>query len=156
MEIPVTHKLFLKQKLTVCTADWFIGPKLILNGLPLKRARGAYSAEADNGDQVVIRFKTSFIDPIPTVRIGDDLIYLARKLEWHEYIWAALPIVLLFIGGALGAVAGILGSYCNFRILRSDRGGIMKYVLSGFTTLAAAILFFVAATAFQLFIRNSA
>lgn len=142
MEILVNHARFERQKLVVRTADWFSGPQLLLNGSPLKRIKGAYSAQEDDGGQMSIRLKIVFGDPVPRVRLNDEDVQIAKPLRWYEYGWAALPMVLLFVGGALGGLTGALGCYCNFRIFRSDRAGIAKLALSGVTTSLAAVMFF--------------
>lgn len=143
MEIPVAHTRFQKQQLTVRPAGWFSASQVLLNGARLKRVKGVYLARADDGSDVSIRLGAAFGDPVPTLRVGDEVVQLAKPLKWFEYAWAALPMLLLFVGGALGGLAGALGSYCNFRIFRSDRGGITKYALSGATSAIAVVLFFV-------------
>jgi len=63
------------------------------------------------------------------VVIGDETVLLARPLAWYEYVWVGLPVLLVFAGGALGALVGVVATYTSARIFRSDRGAFAKYVL---------------------------
>jgi len=44
-----------------------------------------------------------------------------RPLYWYEYGWMALPILLAFAGGGLGALVGLGAAHLNSRIFWSDR-----------------------------------
>jgi len=150
MDIQVSHARFQKQKLAVRTAGWFSGTKVLLNGVPLKRVKGTYPALADDGTQVPVRLSGAFGDPIPKLRVGEEVVQLAKPLAWYEYAWAALPMLLLFVGGVLGAVMGLFGSYSNFRIFRSSRGGAAKYALSGLSSIITVVVFLALVIAFRL------
>ena len=45
-------------------------------------------------------------------------------------MWIALPILLLFVGGALGGIVGALGLTTNARIVRSKMNGLAKFALT--------------------------
>ena len=154
MDLAVGHPTFKNQKLSVRTAGFFSGPKVLLNGVAVKRVKGKYTVKNDIGQEVDVELKSSFVDPIPSVKIGTEFIDLARRLTWYEYAWSGLPIVLLFIGGALGAVVGMVAAFSNTRILRSSRSTTAKYLLTGAMTAAAFVAFFVLATAFHIFING--
>ncbi|MGH9895757.1 MAG: hypothetical protein ACREA0_27990, partial [bacterium] len=63
-----------------------------------------------------------------------------------------LPILLVFSGGALGALFGMLATYSSTRVFRSDRGLGAKYVLSGALSLGAVAAFLASAIALQFMI----
>ena len=153
MDITVSHPSFVKRRLVVRTAGLLSGPKVLLLGAPVKRVKGEYVVVDDNRAQVTLKLKINFADPIPVLLVNDHEVRLARALEWYEYAWACIPIVLVFIGGALGGGIGAAGTYTNTRILRSDRGVAAKYLLSGLVTLGAIVAFFVAASMFASVIR---
>ncbi len=84
------------------------------------------------------------------------------NLKWYEFLWAELPLGLTVIGGAIGALFGAIGvlfgaisalvggiaSYFNIRLMRSDRGAVGKYGLTGLISLASVGLFIAAAKLF--------
>jgi len=149
MDIAVEHSAFLKQRLSVRASGWFSGPRLLLNGAPLTKKRGVYLARADNGGDVPIRLKIVLGDPIPVLTIGGETVRLVRPLTWYEYVWAAIPLVLLFVGGALGAFVGTVTTYANVRILRAPRGSAARYGFSGLATVGAFIIFFAVVVVLQ-------
>jgi len=77
------------------------------------------------------------------VVIGDETVLLARPLAWYEYVWVGLPVLLVFAGGALGALVGVVATYTSARIFRSDRGAFAKYVLTGLVSVLALVVFLV-------------
>jgi hypothetical protein len=106
------------------------------------RKVGGYSVAGDSGQELPILIEYYFVDPIPKVKIGDATIELAKPLQWFEYAWIGVPMLLVFSGGALGALVGAGSTVINGRIFRSDRGALSKYALAGVTTLLGAAVFF--------------
>jgi hypothetical protein len=154
MRIRVEHPAFKKKLLSIVPASLFAGPKLLLNGVVLKRKGGSYSVAGDSGPELQILIKYNFLDPIPKVKIGEATIELAKPLHWYEYAWIGVPMLLVFSGGALGAFVGAGSAVINGRIFRSDRGAVSKYALAGVTTLVGAMVFFVLAVAFRMAIAK--
>ena len=68
-----------------------------------------------------------------------------RPLYWYEYGWMALPILLAFAGGGLGALVGLGAAHLNSRIFWSDRAVWLRYVLTALVSLAAVGVFFIVA-----------
>ena len=58
----------------------------------------------------------------------------------------------MFAGGALGALAGMLGSYANFRVFRSDLGTFSKYGIAAGVSLLSLVTFLVSAIALRVLI----
>jgi hypothetical protein len=94
--------------------------------------------------------KYNLVDPIPTLSINDQLVKLAEPLQWYEYGWSGLPMLLVFAGGALGGLVGAYATVMNGRIFRSDRSLPAKYGLAGAVTVSGVLVFFVLAVAFRL------
>jgi hypothetical protein len=152
MQIPISHPAFKAKQLVVETAGFFRGPRLLVNGAPAKRAKGRYAVITDAGNELVLELKHNFLDPIPKVKIGEELIELARSLTWYEYLWIGIPIVLLFIGGGLGALVGISAVYLSARVFRADLNPFAKYGFTGLISLASGVVFVVLAAVVQLLI----
>lgn len=152
MDYPFEHPDFEGRALAVRTSGFFASAILIVDGAEVAGKKGKFSLHDNQGRPRELKLKASFLDPIPKVVLGDATIRLARSLTWYEYTWMGLPIVLVFSGGGLGALFGILASYSSSRIFRSDRKVGAKYMLSGIVSLGAVAGFFASVTAFQLLI----
>src|SRR5712691_1327920 len=116
MQLEVAHPAFKMQRLAVETAGWFRGPRLLINGALAEKRKGRYSVTSDSGVPTSIELKYNYLDPIPKVKIGDELVELARSLTWYEYLWIGIPIILIFTGGAIGGFVGALAVYTSARV----------------------------------------
>jgi hypothetical protein len=144
------YSAFKSQRLSVEPASGFGGPKLLLNNVVVKKRKGSYPVMSDSGSEVLVKMKYNLVDPIPTLSINDQLVGLAEPLQWYEYGWSGLPMLLVFVGGALGGLVGGYATVVNGRIFRSDRSVTAKYGLAGAVTVSGVLIFFVLAVAFRL------
>jgi hypothetical protein len=135
MRIEIKHPAFESQRLSVETASILTGPKLLLNDVVVKRKGRSYLVRSDIGQELAIKVMYNFLDPVPKMKIGEEMIELAKPLQWFEYAW-------------IGVGAG--STVVNGRIFRSDRSAVSKYALAAVTTVAGAAVFFVVAIAIQI------
>jgi hypothetical protein len=142
MRIEVRHPAFKTQRLSIQAASFFTGPKLLLNDVSVKRKSGRYPVVSDSGQEVLIQMKYNLLDPIPTLKIGDAPIELAKPLRWFEYVWIGVPMLLVIAGGAVGGFVGAGSTIVNGRIFRSDRSVVSKYALASVTAVTSAVVFF--------------
>ena len=152
MDYPFEHPDFQGRGLVVRTTGLFGGTCLVLDGATVEGKRAKYPVRDNAGRSRVIKLKGNGLDPIPKVDIDGTIISLTRPLAWYEYTWMGLLIILVFSGGALGAIFGLLATYSSARIFRSDRGTGSKFSLSGLVSLGAVAGFFVSVTVLQLVI----
>lgn len=149
MRIEIKHPAFTAQRLSVETASLFGGPKLFLDGAPVKKVKSRYPVTADSGAEVLVQLKFNLVDPVPTIKIGEETLKLADSLKWYEYAWSGLPILLMFGGGALGGLVGGAATVTNGRIFRSERSSVSKYALAAAITVSAAVIYLVLAIALR-------
>jgi hypothetical protein len=155
MEIAVNHEKLHGRRITVKTSGFFRGPRLLSNGNPIEGKRGTYALRDIHGKEVMVKMKGNFLDPIPKLEIDGEAFPLDRPLAWYQYVWMGLPIILVFVGGALGAVVGISATYSSARIFRSERTSFSKYLISGLISVAAVIVFVIALVSFQIVIHGT-
>lgn len=155
MEIPISRSGFEGQNLSVETAGFFRGARVLHNGNPVERRKGRYPVRSNRGEEVLIQLKGTFLDPIPKVIFGDETIVLARPLTWYEYVWIGLPVLLVFTGGGLGALVGLVATYTSARIFRSDRGALAKYGITALVSIVALIAFVILAVIVQQMIGGT-
>ena len=151
MRIQLPIPGFEGHELAVETAGFFGGAHVLLDGAILKKQGGRYRVKRNSGEELALKLEHNFLDPIPKVRVGDEVITLVRPLTWYEYLWLCVPILLVFAGGGLGALVGILATYTSARIFRSDRSTRAKYGLTALVSVAALAIFLILAVVVQVF-----
>ena len=151
-EIPIQLEGFGGRRLCVQTASAFSGPKLLIDGAPVKKEKGQYLIRDNGGNHVEVKLKHNFIDPVPIVEVAGRAIELARPLRWYEHVWMGLPILLVFYGGGLGAMCGYVAVCVNARIFRRELNPITTYLVTGLISVGSVAVFIVLATLiFSLF-----
>ena len=146
MDISIQHEGFGGRGLAVRTAGFFKRPRLLIDGNEVKGKRLRYTVRDNSGKEVPIRLKANFLDPIPRVEIASNIIDVARRFRWYEYVWMGLPILLVFAGGGhggLGILIGLMAVHSSTRVFRSERRPLAKYALSALISLAAVSVFVV-------------
>jgi hypothetical protein len=89
--------------------------------------------------------KSSFPDFAPSIVINDQKHLVASKLEWYQFTLATLPVLLVFLGGAMGGVLGIAATIFNFQAFRSESNRNTQYAKVIVTNIAAYLIFLVIA-----------
>jgi hypothetical protein len=92
---------------------------------------------------------------VPHLVVDDKVINLVEPLKWYQWMWGGLPIALIFIGGVLGAIAGIIGFTINIKVFRTELNSVLKYVVSGIVSILAVVTYFIAAMLFIMLIRGA-
>lgn len=142
---------FKQRPVELETAGLFGGPRLLQNGEPAPKGpkRGSFTLIRDDGTEVVARVRPSFfVDPVPAVQIGDQQIRVVRAFRWYEIAWLGLPVLLVFVGGAIGAGVGFAAAIVNATIMRSDRPALLRYLQTGGVSVLAVIAWLVIAVVF--------
>jgi hypothetical protein len=135
---------FEGRQLIVESSGFFSGPRLMLDGQPASKGpkRGQLLLRRNDGVDVIAQLRGVFVDPIPQVTVDGKTIKIAEPLPWYIWLWSGLPIVLLFIGGALGGGLGAAAMMINGRVFRTDMHGGLKFALTGAISLVTTLVFF--------------
>ena len=145
MRYPVAAPGFALHPVELETGGLWRGARLLQDGVPVPRgrARGTFAPRRDDGGEGTARLVASpfVIDPVPRVEIDGRRLDVVRPLRWYELVWVALPILLVFLGGALGALVGGVAAAVNARILRTDQPLGARYLLSAGVTLFAVAVY---------------
>jgi hypothetical protein len=142
---PIEHEAFAGRGFGLRPPGAFTGPKLVIDGAELAGKRGRFSVRDNAGNDVEVRLKRSGLDPVPKVVIGERTIQVARPLAWYEYAPLALSWVLVPLGGALGALTGIVATAVGARVLRSDRPPAARLALAAAISVGSVVAFFLVA-----------
>lgn len=92
-----------------------------------------------------ISIRTKTYDPVPFLLVNDKEINLFPALTWYQYALGAVPILLLFLGGAIGGAIGVGAVFVNYNIFRGDDSTTMKYAKVLAVILLSYVLVFLIA-----------
>jgi len=138
VKYPIEHDDFQGRDLAVRIDGVFSSAKLYEGPSLVSGSRNKFVLRDNHGQERTIQLRATLLDPLPVVEIDDEKIRLDRALAWYEYLWAGLPVVLIFAGGALGGLFGASAAFVNARVFRSDRSNPVKYALSALASVGAA------------------
>jgi hypothetical protein len=149
MRYPLVLKGFEGQTLEVQPAGILSGPQLLVNGQPAAKGprRGLMLLRRNDGRQVVAAWRAQIFGlDVPQLLLDGQRVNIVEPLRWYVWAWSALPILLVLIGGALGALAGFIGFGINTKIFRTSLPGPAKFGLTVLVSLLAVGVYLVAAT----------
>lgn len=112
------------------TSIWTGKSKLFMNNTELKKSteKGKpFLIPRPNGSLALAFAKQTYPDLVPTLEIDGKINHIVEKLKWHEYMIGGLPIILIFLGGAIGGLIGVIASLTNFIIFRQGGNPMLKY-----------------------------
>ncbi len=147
---------FEGQKIGVNYSFW-TGAKLLVNGQPAPKGkkRGEMILQRDDGTPVTIKWKPQVLGlDVPQLEAEGKTIRLVEPLKWYQLVWGGWPILMIFFGGALGAIAGFIGFLINTKIFRTQMSGILKYVLAGLVSVLSVVAYFVLAILFTILTQS--
>lgn len=156
MSYTVNIEGFEGQKIGVNVGFW-TGPKLLVNGelAPKGSKRGEMLLQRNDGNQVIAKWKPQVLGlDVPQLVADGKTIQLVEPLKWYQLIWGGWPILMIFMGGALGAIVGVIGFLINTRIFRANLNGLVKYLATGIISVLSVIAYFVTALIFSSLIRG--
>jgi hypothetical protein len=86
----------------------FRGARVLVDGQPAPKGpkRAQFLVSGTDGRDSVLELKTKLPDPVPQVVWGGQTIKLEEPLKWYQWLWSGVPLLLLFVGGALGGASG--------------------------------------------------
>ncbi len=148
MNYPITLEGFEGQTIEVQPAGTFSGYKLLVNGQPAPNGpqRGQMLLRRNDGTQVIAAWKVHLLGfDVPQLVVDGKPIALEKPLKPHEWVWAGWPVLLLFVGGALGAIAGAIAFSVNIKIFHSSLGRVEKYLLTAAISAVAVMAYLVVA-----------
>lgn len=67
------------------------------------------------------------------------------KLAWYETLWIALPIALVFVGGAIGGACGGAAWGVNKKVFEVTKNPVLRYLWTGLISLAAVVAYVIVA-----------
>lgn len=146
MAIPLQIEGFDGHKIEVVPAGVLTPARLLFDGLPAPKGkkRGENSLTRNDGREVSVIWKHQILD-MPKLVIDGKTFDIVKPLAWYEWIWSALPILLVIVGGALGGITGILAFSINASIFRSSLHTLVKFLLTLVVSIASLYVYYAVA-----------
>lgn len=141
---PITFNLEgVKGNITL--EQGFLGqPKLYQDGQLLKKQgffKAKYPVVTDNGQGELIELRRGLSFAYSIIHRGKE-IKLEESLSPVEYVLGVLPLILLIIlGGVLGALIGLVGVTLVINFMRSEKRLYLQAIVAGCTMLACWLLY---------------
>jgi hypothetical protein len=148
---------FEGQNIEVKISLWS-GPKLLVNNQPAPKGskRGEMLLQRNDGRQVVAKWKPRLLGlDVPQLIVDDKVIDIVEPLKWYQWVWVGLPILLVFIGGALGGLIGAIGAIINAKVFRTEMNSVLKYIIAGSVSILAVVLYFIVAILLVVLINGA-
>ncbi|MBN1267896.1 MAG: hypothetical protein JXA25_20560 [Anaerolineales bacterium] len=146
---PIQIEGFENQQVEFKPAGLASGPQVLVNGKPAEKGpeRGQMLLRRDDGKVATADWKQTMLGfDLPKLVVDGEVIEIVEPLKWYELVWCALPVALITIGGALGALVGVIVFTLNARLFRSDLNPVIRYLLTGLTSFASALVYVLLAT----------
>jgi len=154
MEYPINLPNLKYDQLKLVTPRIYGKPKIYLNDNEIEKRNNRYLINTNEEKPILITLKNNYLDPIPKVFINDHQIHVAKAIKWYEYIWTGLPILMVFQGGLLGALFGLISLRINLNIFRSDKNTLVKYLLTLVVSVIFVLIFLIIAAVLNTLINK--
>jgi hypothetical protein len=147
---------FPNSNFEIETSIWTGKSKLFMNNSEIKKSteKGKpFIIPRADGSLALAFPKQTYPDLIPTLEINGKINHIVEKLKWFEYFVGGLPIILIFVGGAIGGLIGVIASLTNFNVFRQEGNPIVKYMKVIGITGASYLVYLLVVTLFTLLIK---
>lgn len=137
---------FEEQDLSVEYFGWMGKARLWVNGAPAPddEVANRFRLTRDDGSAVSAQVTFLRFGLAPVVYVEGSRYPLPSPLRWFHWPLMALPLLLVGVGGMLGAVFGSIGFVINARLLSGDRPGWIKILVALLVSALMTGLFYLA------------
>ncbi len=138
-------------------ASFWKGPRLFINGIPAPKGlrRGEMVLQRNDGRQIYAVWKPQALGlDVPQLVVDGNTINFAPPLKWYHWVWSALPILLVFWGGLLGAIFGVVAFSINTSIFRSSTNEALKFIVTGVISTIFALVYLLVGSIVYLWLNG--
>lgn len=127
---PVNIPGFESDSIELESSGFFSPARLYINGklADAGKKRNELILRKRNGANTSVFIQSAFFDTVPLLLVNGKKVQVVPPLAWYQYIYSGLPLFLIFVGGVVGAVLGMVAFIINIRIMRGKFNIPMKYL----------------------------
>ena len=128
--------------------------RLYQDGREIKRQgrfNPKYHITNTNGEQEEIKIVYG-LDFVHVAVFRGRKIDLEERLSTREYIVGGLPVLLILLGGLIGALFGIIGATFNYNYMRKEKSFVKQLLVSLVVSVACYIAYFILAICLKLLV----
>lgn len=128
--------------------------RLYQDGREIKRQgrfNPKYHITNTNGEQEEIKVVYG-LDFVHVAVFRGRKIDLEERLSTREYIVGGLPVLLILLGGLIGALFGIIGATFNYNYMRKEKSFVKQLLVSLVVSVTCYIAYFILAICLQLLV----
>jgi len=122
--------------------------KVYQNGIESKR-KGIfipkYKMATIDGEIDYVKLSRNF-DLSFSIEYKGEKKHLEEKLSIFEYIIGLFPLLLVILGGVIGALIGIFGATLNFNFMRQEKRLALQILVSIVITFICYLIYFILAS----------
>ncbi|MFD3260633.1 hypothetical protein ACE3MQ_18740 [Paenibacillus lentus] len=140
---------FANQTLEIVTSGFGGKARLFVNNQEVTtKKKQPMILRRDDGQEVEAAWKRDLFGiDVPNLVVDGTIIEVTKPLPAVAKIWCFLPLIFIFIGGAIGALIGILTATANVSVFRLPTNIAVKIILTLLISLTGtALLLFLAST----------
>lgn len=130
MEYPFSLPGYPQLNLCLKKGSFLGGVRVLLDGAELKPTKRTYIIPLTDGTKVELRLKMGMDLSLPKVLFNGELVEAAPPLPVLWILWSFAPLMLVFVGGAIGGGVGWATSMATFATLRSGLPDAARIVLA--------------------------
>lgn len=136
-------KLDEKNTLEIDRSFWLGKVRVFFNGTEVIKQAGEkfFRLKPGRKSEKLLKILGAGIDGVPRAYIDGKRLQLARKLEWYENLVACAPLILVFIGGALGGAIAAVATVFNFSIIRMEKSYAVRLLYIFTVTIASLVIY---------------
>jgi hypothetical protein len=140
---PISLKGFGSQKIELEVSGVLGNTRILVNGIPAEKGnrQGEFILYYPDGDRVSLYLQNTFFDIIPKIQVNGQIIEILPPITWIQYMIAGLGFILIFSGGGIGGLLGMVSFIINIRLLRSIQAPVLRYLSILFINMLAIFLF---------------
>lgn len=140
---PIKLPGFGKQKIELEVSGLLGKTKILVDDKPAERGikKDEYILVRPNGTRISVLLLGMFFDIIPKIILEGETYDILPSLKWYQYVYAGVGLLLIFYGGGIGGILGIVSFIINIRLLRSFFSKGLRYILILFVNMVAFFIF---------------
>lgn len=144
MDYPFTLPGHSDLNLSLRLGGLFTGARILKDGIPLKKSKAVVLVPLADGSSLELKMKVGMDMYTPKILFAGQEIEVLPPLPVFWVVWAYLPLLLIFVGGAIGGLCGGAAAAGTLSALRSDLPRGARIVIA---LLAPPVAFLAYATA---------